>query len=133
MLRSRMLTPGFKVYFGIALFGLMGAFVFGVNTELQCEVLTVRDNLDQAGILATVTGPLSVGWKGAVGNHLGYTVLLTGACVAAFLAFVLIAFRDVDPEAAAELIEAESVPLTKAPTGANYAPIVGSFGVALLA
>lgn len=133
MLRTRMFTPGFKLFFGLFGFLLVASFVFGLSTELQTPGATVKDNLDKEGLIATVTGPLSVGWKGAVGNHLGYGVLLGAGVVAAFLAFVLIAFRDVDPEAAAELIQAESVPLTKAPTGANYSPIIGSFGLALLA
>ena len=134
MLRTRMFTPGFKLYFGLFGFLLTAAFVFGVSTELQTPGTTLKDNLDHGpGLIATVTGPLSVGWKGPVGNHLGYGVLLGAGVVAAFLAFVLIAFRDVDPEAAAEVIEAESVPLTKAPSGVNYAPILGAFGLALLA
>src|SRR3954447_10310607 len=129
MLRSRMLTPGFKVYFGIALFGLLGAFVYGVNTELQSDVLTVRDNLDQAGVLATLTGPLTIGWKGAVGNHLGYSLWLTMAVVAGFLAFLLIAFRDADPEAVAEVAHTDSVPLTKAPGGASFLPVIAAFAI----
>jgi hypothetical protein len=133
MLRTRMFTPGFKLFFGLFGFLLVSALVFGLSTELQTPGASVRDNLDKQGLIATFTGPLTVGWKGAVGNHLGYGVLLAGGMAAAFLAFVLIAFRDVDPEAAAELIQAESVPLTKAPTGANYAPIIGAFGLALLA
>src|SRR5690242_2164513 len=115
MLRSRMLTPGFKLYFGIALFGLLGALLFGINTELQSDVLTVRDNLDESGIIAVATGPLTIGWKGAVGNHMGYSIWLTMAVVAGFLAFLLIAFRDADPEAVAQVAHTETVPLTKAP------------------
>jgi hypothetical protein len=128
-----MLTPGFKLYFGIALFGLLGAFVFGVNTELQTEGLTVRDNLDSAGVIAVFTGPLTVGWKGAVGNHMGYSVWLTMALVAGFLAFLLVAFRDADPEAVAEVAHTESVPLTKAPGGASFMPVVGAFALGVVA
>jgi hypothetical protein len=128
-----MLTPGFKLYFGIALFGLVGAFVFGVNTVLQTEGLTVRDNLDEAGVVSVLTGPLTVGWKGAVGNHMGYSIWLTMAVVAGFLAFLLIAFRDADPEAVAEVAHTETVPLTRAPSGASYMPIVGAFAVAVVA
>ena len=123
MLRSRMLTPGFKLYFGIALLGLVGAFLFGVNTELQTEGLTVRDNLDEAGIVSVLSGPFTVGWKGAVGNHMGYTIWLTMAVVAGFLAFLLVAFRDADPEAVAEVAHTEAVPLTRAPSGASYMPV----------
>lgn len=133
MLRSRMLTPGFKLFFGLFGFLLVASVAFAISSELQAPGGTIRENLDQQGLIATVTGPLTVGWKGAVGNHLGYGVLLGAAAVAAFLAFVLIAFRDVDAEAAAQIIHAESVPLTKAPAGANYSPILGAFGLALIA
>lgn len=133
MLRTRMFTPGFKLFFGLFGFLLIAAFAFAISSELQAPGGTIRENLDQQGLIATVTGPLTVGWKGAVGNHLGYGILLGAAGVAAFLAFVLIAFRDVDAEAAAQIIHAESVPLTKAPTGANYSPILGAFGLALIA
>jgi len=133
MLRSRMLTPGFKLYFGIALFGLLGAFVFGVNTVLQTEVLSVRENLDEAGIISVLSGPFTIGWKGAVGNHLGYTIWLTMATVAGFLAFLLIAFRDADPEAVAQVAHTDSVPLTKAPGGASYMPVVGAFALGVTA
>lgn len=133
MLRSRMLTPGFKVYFGIALFGLLGTFVFGVNTVLQTETLSVRENLDQAGLLATFTGPLTVGWKGAVGNHTGYTIWLSMTVVAGFLAFLLVAFRDADPEAVAQVAHTESVPLTRAPAGASFLPVVGAFSLGVVA
>jgi hypothetical protein len=133
MLRSRMLTPGFKLYFGIALFGLLGAFVFGVNTVLQTEALSVRDNLDEAGIVSVLSGPFTIGWKGAVGNHLGYSVWLTMALVAGFLAFLLIAFRDADPDAVAQVAHTDSVPLTKAPGGASYMPVVGAFALGIVA
>lgn len=132
MLRSRMLTPGFKLYFGIALFGLLGAFTFGVNTELQTEGLTIRDNLDQSGVIATFTGPLTIGWKGAVGNHLGYTIWLMMATVAGFLAFLLIAFRDADPEAVAQVAHTDSVPLTRAPGGASFLPVVAAFALGVV-
>jgi len=132
MLRSRMFTPGFRFYFGLFAFLLVGAFMFGVSTELQVPGSTVRQQLDDQGIISTVVGPLTIGWKGAVGNHLGYAVLLGGAAIAALLAFVLVAFRDADPESLAELLEVETVPLTKAPAGPNFAPIVGAFAVGLI-
>ncbi len=133
MLRSRMLTPGFKVYFGIALFGLLGAFVFGVNTELQSETLTIRDNLDATGAIATFTGPLTVGWKGAVGNHAGYAIWLSMAVIAGFLAFLLVAFRDADADAVAQVAHTDSVPLTRAPAGASFLPVVGAFALGIVA
>ncbi len=131
MLRSRMFTPGFKLYFGVFAFLLAGAMAVGISSEIQ-HFKTVREALDYQGVIYTFTGPISLGWKGAVGNHIGYTVMLVGAIVAAFLAFVLIAFRDADPEAAAQVVQLDSVPLTKAPAGANYLPILSAFALALI-
>jgi hypothetical protein len=133
MLRSRMFTPGFRLFFGIALFLLVGSLLYGISSTLLLEGTTIGDRLLQLGIIQTVTGPLSIGWKGPVGNHVGYGVLLGGAAIATFLAVVLIAFRDADPEAEAQVLDIETVPLTRAPSGANYAPLVGAFGLALVA
>jgi hypothetical protein len=134
MLRSRMFTPGFKLYFGIALFLLGGALLYGMSSTLLVEGgPTIGDRLQQTGIIQTVTGPITVGWKGPVGNHVGYGLLLAAAGVTAFLGCVLVAFRDADPEAEAQLLQVETVPLTRAPSGTNFAPLVGAFAVMLMA
>jgi hypothetical protein len=133
MLRSRMFTPGFRLFFGIALFLLVGSALYGISSTLVVESSTIGDRLLQLGIVQTATGPLSIGWKGPVGNHVGYGVLLGGSAIATFLAVVLIAFRDADPDAEAQVLDVETVPLTRAPSGANFAPLVGAFGLALLA
>lgn len=133
MLRSRMLPDGFKLFFGIFVFSLFGAFILGVGSVLKtADGQSVSDNLNEVGIVQAVTGPLSVGWKGGVGNHVGYTILLATTVAAGFIAALLVAFRDADPEAEAEVLHLDSVPLTKAPAGANYSPIVATFAVALM-
>jgi len=131
MLRSRMFTPGFRLFFGLFGFLLVAAFVSGVSTELQVGN-SIGDNISANGWVSILSGPLTIGWKGAVGNHLGYAVLLSGAVAAGFLALVLIAFRDADAEAVAEVAHADSVPLTRAPSGTNYAPIVVALALALI-
>ena len=133
MLRSRMFTPGFKLFFGIAGFLFLGALIFGMSSSLQVEGTSPSDQLSSHGIIQTVTGPVTLGWKGPVGNHLGYSVLLGAAAIAGFVAIVLVAFRDADPEAEAQLLQVETVPLTKAPSGTNFAPIVASFSLGIIA
>jgi hypothetical protein len=120
MLRSRMFTPAFRFLAAMSAAGLVAAFISGVGSG------------DGQGFIDRVLGPISVGWKGGVGNHLAYTVLLSMGVVAAILAALHIALRDADPEAEAEVIQAESVPLTRAPTGTNFLPLVAAFAVALL-
>jgi Na+-transporting NADH:ubiquinone oxidoreductase subunit NqrD len=132
MLRSRMFTPRFRLYFGYGLFFLAAAFVVGLSTQLQVEGQTIGDVLDEQGIVETVTGPLSLGWKGGVGNHLAYTLLVVAAASSFFFAGLLITYRDADPEAQAEAIQTESVPLTRAPSGTNYAPILVAASLVLI-
>lgn len=133
MFRSRMFTPGFKLFSGLAGFLLVGAVLYGVSSSLLVEGRTVGDQLGDQGLIQTVTGPLSGGWKGPVGNHVGYGLLLAVSGIALFIACVLVAFRDADPEAEAQLLDVETVPLTRAPSGAAFAPPVGAAAVGLVA
>jgi hypothetical protein len=49
------------------------------------------------------------------------------------VALVLVAFRDADPEAGAQVLQVETVPLTRAPSGTNFAPLVAAFALGLVA
>ena len=118
MLRSRMFTPAFRFFAGLATASLVAAFVVGFTSEVQ----TPMDR---------ILGPLTLGWKGSVGNHFAYTFFVGLFAMAAALAGVLVAFRDADPEAEAQVVQTESVPLTRAPAGNNYIPALGSFGFVL--
>ena len=79
-----MLTTGFKLFMGYCLGALAAAAVFGYTTG------------------GNHLGPLTVGWKGAVGEHIGYTRparhrrRLRGDGARS-----LVAFRDADARAAA--------------------------------
>ena len=119
MLRSRAFTPAFRFLAGLSVLSLFAAFVVGVSSEYQ-------EPLDR------VIGPLSLGWKGGVGNHVAYTLFVGLFAVSAGLAGLLVAFRDADPEAEAEVVHTESVPLTRAPAGMNYLPAFAAVGVTVV-
>ena len=106
-----MLTTGFKLYFGMAFGAFVAAVTFGYTTG------------------GNNTGPISLGWKGSVGNHTGYLILVGIAAVFGFLGISLVAFRDADPRAAAELLGVDQVPAQR-PTSPSYWPLVAMFGVA---
>ena len=78
-----------------------------------------------------ILGPLTMGWKGGIGNHFAYAFFVGLFAVSAGLAGILIAFRDADPEAEAQVVRADSVPLTRAPAGNNYLPALGAFAFVL--
>ena len=104
-----MFTTGFKLYFGIAVGLFIAAIVHGYTTG------------------GGHVGPLTWGWKGGVGDHIGYVVLMGLSVVAGTLALVLVAFRDADPAAQAHYVGVEQLPSTPAVTGSIW-PVVGAFG-----
>ena len=119
MLSSRMFTTAFRFFAGLAIFSLIAAFISGVTSETQSP-------------MNRVMGPLTLGWKGGIGNHFAYTIFVGVAVAAATLAGILIAFRDADPDAEAQVVHTESVPLTRAPAGVNYLPALGALAFVLL-
>ena len=120
MLRSRMFTTAFRFFAALSMAAIVGAVVSAMGSDT-----------DQ-GLIDRVVGPLTIGWKGGVGDHLAYTTLLGVAVVAAALAVLHVAFRDADPEAEAQLVHTDAVPLTRAPTGTNFLPLVAAFGVGVV-
>jgi hypothetical protein len=86
----------------------------------------------EQGWMDRIIGGLTLGWKGGIGDHLAYTVLVATAFVAGTLAVLHIAFRDADPEAEAQVVHTDSVPLTRAPSGANFLPLVAAFAVGVV-
>src|SRR5688572_8721478 len=108
-----MLTTGFKLYLGYAIGALTAAVLHGYTTG------------------GTHLGPLTVGFKGAVGEHTGYAVLLATGLVSGFMGLMLVAFRDADARAAAEVLGTDVVPVQR-PAGASYWPLIGAFGAGTL-
>lgn len=125
-----MLTRGSKVFFGLALAAYFGGIVYGVITNGVghggvIEVLT------GPGAVDAVLGPLTFGYKGGVGDHIGYTLFMSAAVSSFGAAFACLAFRDGDPEALAELANADAVPPVAEPSDLSQWPIVAGFGAAL--
>ncbi len=108
-----MITTGSKWFFGLGFVSLVLAAAYGWTTG------------------GNGLGPLTVGYKGAVGDHFGYGILMSGAIVSLFLGFVAVAARDADAEAIAQVAGTETVPVVT-PAGTSYWPPVAAFGAALV-
>jgi energy-converting hydrogenase Eha subunit E len=115
-----MFTTAFRFFAALSVAAVVGAIVSAVGSDTE------------QGWLDRVVGPITSGWKGGVGDHLAYTVLLSAAVIAGALAVLHVAFRDADPEAEAQVVHTDSVPLTRAPTGTNFLPLVAAFGVGVV-
>ena len=106
-----MLTTGFKLWFGIFVAAFGGAVFAGYTSG------------------GNETGPISFAWKGTVGNHISYGLLMTAAAVALGLALFSAAFRDGDAEAAAELLDTDDAPQAQRPVGGSWWPVFAALGV----
>lgn len=116
-----MIKTGSKFLFGLALFGFVAAIAWADGTG--------RHKLGMDSLI----GPFTFGYKGYVGEHTGYALLLGVSVAALFLAIFLSALRDSDPDAVAQVAGTDTVPEVPAPVSVNYWPVVGAFSLAAIA
>lgn len=114
-----MFKTGSKFLYGLAGFGYVAAIAYAAATN--GHKLLSMDSL---------LGPLTLGYKGYVGEHVGFSILVGLSMVSLFLGIFLSALRDSDAEAAAQVVGLETVPEVVPPTTVNYWPIVGGFSAA---
>jgi hypothetical protein len=109
-----MFTTGSKWFFGLGLVSLVLAAAYGWSTG------------------GNGLGPVTAGYNGGVGDHLGYALLVSIGLAALFLGLVSIAIRDAAPSALAEVAGTDVAPAVRAPADAAYWPILGAFGAGLV-
>ena len=116
-----MFKPGSKLWYGLAAFGFFAAFLYAGATG------------HHAVGMETFVGAISLGYKGRVGDHVGYTILVAVGFASLFVGIVLSALRDADPEAEAQVAGLDTVPPVEVPRTASFWPIVGAFSLGALA
>lgn len=109
-----MFTTGSTWFFGLSAVSFVLAAAYGWSTG------------------GTLLGPVTAGYWGGVGDHYGYTVLVSTGLAALLLALVSLATRDASPSALAELAGTDEAPPAVAPAHVAYWPVVGAFGAALV-
>lgn len=109
-----MFTWGSKFLFAISAVALIGAISYGLITG------------------GSLVGVVSSGYKGGVGDHYGYALLLFAAMAAAVLGTVSVIARDGDAEDMAALAGTETVPAVTAPADPAPWGILAAFGLASL-
>jgi hypothetical protein len=114
-----MFKTGSKFLYGVAAFGFVAAIAYAIATGGN-----KIDGVD------TILGPITLGYKGGVGDHIGFTILVVLSMVSFALAVFLSALRDADAEAEAQVVGLETVPDAPTPSRANYWPVVAAFSAA---
>lgn len=101
-----MVTTGTRFFFGYAFAALVAGIVYGTATELEgsVELKGQAPFVDLPdGIVNGLSGPLTLGYKGGVGDHLGYGTLIGAGVIFLLLGVMTSAFRDADAASVAEL------------------------------
>ena len=109
-----MFTWGSKYFFGLSAAALVAAFIYALVSG------------------GAVVGGLSLGWKGGVGDHVGYAVLLGLAVGLFLLGVVAVWVRDAEAEDVAAVVGSERVPQAVPPAHPSYWGAVTGFGVGCL-
>ncbi len=109
-----MFTWGSKYLFGMSIAAFLAAVVYGLTSG--------------GGII----GVISAGYKGGVGDHTGYGLLIAVSLICLVLGIVTVMTRDGDAEDMSALVDA-SVPLSvKTPASSSFWAPLSAFGVACL-
>jgi hypothetical protein len=109
-----MITTGAKWFLGLGAVSFVLAAAYGWSTG------------------GTLLGPVTAGYWGGVGDHLGYMLLVSTGLAATFLGVISLATRDASPSALAELAGTDEAPAAVAPAHLAFWPVVGAFGAALV-
>lgn len=110
-----MLTWGAKYFFGVAVFAWLGAIIHGLVTG------------------GSIVGVISMGYKGGVGEHFGYTMLVAVGFCSIILGIIAIVARDGNAEDMSVLAGTDRTIQLRPATGGSLWPALAAFGVGCLA
>ncbi len=124
-----MFTTGFKYYFGMGMLFLVTGILYGwtsggVDWSLFPGAL--------GDMYFQLLGAVTMGYKGAVGDHFGYAMLLGAAACVITIGGVLVSFRDADSKPLAEVAGTPEAPVLRPVTTGRYWAPLSAFGAALL-
>lgn len=123
-----MITTGAKFYFGLGFLLLVAAVLYGWTSGGVDWSLFPGSMGD---MYFQLLGALTLGYKGGVGDHVGYGILLGGAATSTTIGAFMVAFRDADAKPLAEVAGLpEAPPLRPIGTSNIWAPI-SAFAVAV--
>ncbi len=131
-----MITRGSKFFYAAAAVGFLTALVYGFITGASAHGGVVAVFQD-GSVVDSIIGPISFGWKGWVGDQLGYSTLMGFAGLMAVLGGFQTAFRDGDAESLIPLhgegATAQTADLrVVTPQGLSYWPAAAALSAALV-
>ena len=110
-----MITKGSRFFLGFSALAYLGAIVYGLSTG------------------GHLFGVFTLGYKEAVGELLGYSLLIGVSAVSLGLGCICLALRDADPAAEAQVAHLDHAPAVDAPNTPSVWPVVAAFGLGMAA
>lgn len=110
-----MFTWGAKYLFGLSVASFLGAIVYGLFSG------------------GGIVGVLSGGYKGGVGDHVGYMILVALGFATLFLGVLMVVLRDAESEEASAAVGVERALAVRASRSPSYWGPVAAFGIACMA
>lgn len=126
-----MITRGSKFFFAGAIVAFLAALFYGFLTGASDQSGPI-DVFSDGNIVNSIVGPLTFGWKGWVGDHVGYTILMGFAAVMAGLGGFATAFRDGSVEAVAQITPSGDAGPVNVPVGLSYWPVLAAFSAVIM-
>ena len=124
-----MLTSGSKYFFGLGGLLLLAAVIYGWSSGgVDWDLL----NGHLGELSFALLGTLTLGYKGAIGDHVGYIVLVASGAACLGLGGVMVAFRDNEAKSVAEVAGTTKAPSYLMPFSPNWWAPLGGFGFAAL-
>jgi hypothetical protein len=133
--KTRALTTGFKLFAGLAFFAMTAAFLTGLQSCRPDYVgwhYPPVECTGGQGLIDSLLGAVTFGYKGGVGDHFVYTVFIAASAIALVLAGLMLAFRDADPTSVAEAAQTDEPPVVNPPTHLNFWPVLAVFSLATM-
>jgi hypothetical protein len=122
-----LITTGSKFFFGLGFVALFAAIVYGIVTN-GADHGGIVHLLSGTGAVDALLGPITLGYKGGVGDHVGYGVLMGFSFTSLGLGVASSAFRDSDALALAQLAGTDTAPPIAPAVGLNAWPAIGALG-----
>lgn len=125
-----MITTGAKFYFGLGFVLLIAAVLYGWTSGGVDWSLFPGHMGD---MYFQLLGALTLGYKGGVGDHVGYGILLGGSAVTTTVGSFMVAFRDAEDKALAEVAGLSAAPPLRPVVSNNFWAPVAAFALAVIA
>lgn len=128
-----MITRGSKFFYSAGIIGFLTALAYGFITA-AAHSGGVITTVSSGGVVEAVIGPITLGWKGSIGDHVGYSALMAFAAAMVAMGLITSATRDgaVEALASRNSVDASEVAAPARPIGFSIWPLFAAISGALV-